>query len=158
MSHQYGGITGSYQSLANTPYSSSIYFQRNLYEPSIIERRPSFFNINQHNYKKILYRPAQKLIPLPSPKNVLIQWDQPNVHLRRTLVNLGVQVTDPNSYLRQFGNSLVDFNSSLINSPALIAARNVRPPNGANLAADKSHSPIHLIGNLKALELINRNN
>ena len=104
----------------------------------------------------VYYRPAPNVYyPI---KNVLIQWDQPNVHLRRTLVNLGVQVTDPNSYLRQFGNSLVDFNSSLINSPALIAARNVRPPNGANLAADKSHSPIHLIGNLKALELINRNN
>jgi hypothetical protein len=114
---------------------------------------PNLFHVNQLNYKRIIYRPAQKLQLLPPPKNVLIQWDSPNVNLTRSFRNLGVQVADPNLYVRKFGNTLVDFNS-----PAIpFAARNVRPSNGGNLAADNKQSPVQLVGNVNALNLINKN-
>jgi hypothetical protein len=129
-------LGGAYQN-----HFSGIRFQQN------------FPNVTQQNYKRIIYRPAQKLQLLPPPKNVLIQWDSPNVNLTRSFRNLGVQVADPNLYIQKFGNTLVDFNS-----PAIpFAARNVRPTNGRNLAADNKHSPVHLVGNVNALNLINKN-
>ena len=99
--------------------------------------------------RRVVFQPAPKLIPAPAPKNVLIQWDSPNVALNRQFRNLGIQPANPAQYVATFGASLV-LPSQI---PAL--AQGVKPV-GAILAAESSPKPVTLVGDVAALSLINR--
>ena len=100
--------------------------------------------------RRVVFRPAPKLIPAPAPKNVLIQWDSPAVALNRQFRNLGISLANPAQYAAQFGASLV--HPSAI--PAL--AQGVKPANGQVLAAESLPKPVRLVGDVAALSLINR--
>ena len=100
--------------------------------------------------RRVVFRPAPRLIPAPAPKNVLIQWDSPNVALNRQFRNLGIAAVSPAQYVAQFGASLVPASAV----PAL--SRGIRPANGARLAAEHPPHPVRLIGDVAALSLINR--
>jgi hypothetical protein len=100
--------------------------------------------------RRVVFQPAPRLIPAPAPKNVIIQWDSPAVALNRQFRNLGISAAHPAQYASTFGASLV--HPSAI--PAL--ARGVRPANGAVLAAESLPKPVRLVGDVGALNLINR--
>jgi hypothetical protein len=100
--------------------------------------------------RRVVFRPAPRLIPAPAPKNVLIQWDSPNVALNRQFRNLGIAAASPAQYVAQFGASLVPASAV----PAL--SRGIRPANGARLAAEHPPHPVRLVGDVAALSLINR--
>ena len=100
--------------------------------------------------RRVVFHAAPKIVPAPAPKNVVIQWDSPAVTLNRQFRNLGTSHADPAQYAAQFGASLVD--SAAI--PAV--ARNVRPANGAVLAAESTPKPVKFVGDLAALKLLNR--
>jgi len=99
--------------------------------------------------RRVVFQPAPKLIPAPAPKNVLIQWDSPNVALNRQFRNLGISPADPARYVATFGASLV----APSQIPAL--AQGVKPV-GAVLAAESLPKPVRLVGDVAALSLINR--
>jgi len=101
--------------------------------------------------RRVVFHPAPKLIPLPAPRNVVIQWDSPSVALNRQMRNLGVTISHPNQYVAKYGSSLVD--------PSAIPqiARAVRPENGLVLAENSRPQPVRLVGDVQALKLINRN-
>jgi hypothetical protein len=101
--------------------------------------------------RRVVFRPAPKVIPAPPPKNVVIQWDSPRVALNRQFRNLGVSAAHPNAYTAKYGPSLVD--SSAIPN----IARRVRPENGLVLAEESRPHPVRLIGDVAALKFINRN-
>jgi len=100
--------------------------------------------------RRVVFRPAPRLIPAPAPKNVLIQWDSPNVALNRQFRNLGIAAANPAQYVATFGASLVPASAV----PAL--SRGIRPANGARLAAEHPPHPVRLVGDVAALSLINR--
>jgi hypothetical protein len=100
--------------------------------------------------RRVIFTPAPPIIPAPAPKNVLIQWDSPNVALNRQYRNLGITKAIPAQYLATFGASLVPASSI----PVL--SRSIRPPNGARLAAEHPPHPVRLVGDIAALALINR--
>jgi hypothetical protein len=99
--------------------------------------------------RRVVFNPAPRLIPAPAPKNVLIQWDSPNVALNRQFRNLGISPANPAQYVAAFGASLV--HPSAI--PAL--AQGIKPV-GAVLAAESLPKPVRLVGDVAALSLINR--
>jgi len=100
--------------------------------------------------RRVVFRPAPPLIPAPPPKNVLIQWDSPNVALNRQFRNLGIASASPAQYVATFGASLVPA------SAVPDVSRNIRPANGARLAAENPPYPVKLVGDVAALSLINR--
>ncbi|RNA04457.1 hypothetical protein BpHYR1_010534 [Brachionus plicatilis] len=49
-------------------------------------------------------------VPNPTPlyqsqKNILINWESPNVEIERRITNLGVYKVDPDEYIKKYGNS-----------------------------------------------------
>ena len=99
--------------------------------------------------RRVVFQPAPKLIPAPAPKNVLIQWESPDVALHRDFKFLGVAPASPADFVAQFGATLVE-ESQL---PAL-AVSHFRAPAGEVLGAHWRPSLPKLVGDLHALALI----
>ncbi|CAF0986539.1 unnamed protein product [Brachionus calyciflorus] len=60
--------------------------------------------------RKIIYENLQHLsIEEKSPKNILIEWDKPEVEIERQVINLGVFKVDPQEYTALYGK---EFNRS----------------------------------------------
>jgi hypothetical protein len=83
------------------------------------------------------------------PRNVVIQWEAPQVQIKKLFKDLGVIRANPVEYVEKYGASLkqhVDF-------PDFV--REIRPPVGVVLAAEyKAASLIDLEGDVQALNLI----
>jgi len=52
----------------------------------------------QRRTRNVVFKPAVPLIPLPNPKNVIIQWSPPDVEVRKQYINAGVVRADPDNY------------------------------------------------------------
>lgn len=109
--------------------------------------------------RKVIYRPpplASSLPPKPpvvlKPKNVIIQWDTPEVHVTQRVRDLGVIDADPVEYLRRYGDSVIQSE----NLPEFV--REIPKPTGLKLAAETppTHNkpPYPLYGDLDALRLV----
>ena len=99
--------------------------------------------------RRVVFQPAPKLIPLPAPKNTLIQWESPDVEVRKDFKALGVAMANPAEYLTQFGPGLVE----AAQLPGVVVANFVAPVGqvfGSNYTPDLPK----LIGDLHALSLI----
>ena len=75
--------------------------------------------------RRVRFEPAPTLVPLPAPKNTIIQWSSPDVKLQREFRFLGVVPASPAHYAARFGNSLTPAS----NIPHL-AVSNFKPPTG----------------------------
>ena len=114
----------------------------------IIERWLAY----QRRTRNVHFQPAPALIPAPAPKNVLIQWDSPDVDVRQQFNFLGVQQADPAAYVATHGASLADA-SQLPREVAHFAT-----PAGETLAVNSNSDELPaLVGDVKALSLINLN-
>jgi hypothetical protein len=100
--------------------------------------------------RNVVFRPAAPIVPLPAPKNVLIQWESPDAVVRQDLHFLGVEVADPAAYAGQFGASLL----AAQQLPA--EAGKFQTPANERLAVESNsnETPI-LTGDVQALRLIN---
>ena len=56
--------------------------------------------------RRVRFIPGQKLADQKAQRNVLIEWEQPQVELRQQVRFLGVQNYDPNEYRVKYGASL----------------------------------------------------
>ena len=100
--------------------------------------------------RNVLFRPAAPIVPLPAPKNVLIQWESPDADIRQDLHFLGVEVVDPAAYAATYGASLV----GAAQLPA--EAGKFQVPAGQRLAVDSNPDETPLLtGEVQALRLIN---
>lgn len=61
----------------------------------------------EQQQQKVVFQPAKPPCVLPDPKNVVIQWEAPEVEVKREVTNLGVYKTDPYEYLQKYGGSLL---------------------------------------------------
>jgi hypothetical protein len=86
---------------------------------------------------------------IPKFKNVIIQWEAPDVQIKRTFKDLGVIRANPVEYVERYGASL----KSHLEFPSI--AKEIRPPVGVVLAAEwNAPSLIDLEGDIQALNLI----
>jgi hypothetical protein len=97
--------------------------------------------------RNVVYRPAPPTPLAPNPKNVLIQWERPEVLVRDKFNFLGVKSVNPHIYASHFGQSLVD--GSRIPPVPL--------PNGARLARESMGRKVPVltgdVGALRGLDL-----
>ena len=58
--------------------------------------------------RRVVFVPAPTLKPLMPEKNILIQWDTPQVRIREQVTHLGVHEVDPRAYAQLHGQKLVE--------------------------------------------------
>jgi hypothetical protein len=87
-------------------------------------------------------------ITYEKPRNLIIQWEQPKVHVVREVKDLGVVRANPHEYVSRFGNFLKASNDL----PDFV--KEIKPPNGLILAAHASMPKFELEGDLHALSMI----
>jgi len=57
--------------------------------------------------RRVVYQPAEPDCLLPNPRNMVIQWDAPEVEINREYKNLGSHLANPDEYVRRYGSELV---------------------------------------------------
>ena len=83
------------------------------------------------------------------PRNVVIQWEAPQVQIKKLFKDLGVIRANPVEYVEKYGSSL----KKHVEFPDFV--REIRPPAGVVLAAEyNAPSLIDLEGDIQALNLI----
>ena len=102
--------------------------------------------------RNVNFHPAAPIVPAPAPKNVLIEWDAPEVDVRQEFRFLGVHQADPQSYVSQHGASLVDASRL----PREVA--HFQTPAGEVLAVNSDSNAVPILrGAVAALRQINLN-
>jgi len=99
--------------------------------------------------QRVVFQACKQGCVIPDPKNVVIQWDAPEVEIRREFKNLGVVEANPQEYISKYG-------SSLVRADALpeIAVKVSQQP-GVQLAANtRVEQQVVLEGDVQALKLI----
>ena len=106
----------------------------------------------QRRTRNVVFQPAAPLAPLPAEKNVLIEWESPDVNIRQEFHFLGVQQADPVAYVSQHGSSLVDA------SRLPREAAHFQAPAGTVLAVNSNSNEVPLLrGAVASLRLIDLN-
>ena len=102
------------------------------------------------NKRRVIFQKNEVPDPVvPKPKNVVIQWEAPQVQVKRIFKDLGVIRANPVEYVERYGASL----KSHREFPEIV--HEVRPPVGVVLAAEyNAPSLIDLEGDIHALNLI----
>ena len=98
----------------------------------------------------VIFKSGRRAAPLPPPRNVIIQWDSPEVDVRQKLVFLGVENADPASYASRYSSSLTNSNRL----PEIVNRFNDKVPQGEVLAVNQRHTLPRLVGDIQALGLI----
>ena len=103
--------------------------------------------------RRVIFQKNQVPDPvIPKPKNVIVQWEAPEVQIKTNFKDLGVIRADPNDYVSRYGTSLLSY----LQFPEVVKAFNLRAPTGATFAHDFTYaSLLDLEGDIDALNLIN---
>ena len=100
--------------------------------------------------RRVLFQAAPPDPIVVKPRNTIVQWEAPEVQVRKEFKYLGVVKANPAEYVHTYGLSLRVSNDL----PGFV--NDIRNPDGIVLAADYRSSGIHeLEGDLHALKLIN---
>lgn len=106
----------------------------------------------QENLKRrVIFQRAPPDPVVVKPKNVIIQWEAPNIVVKKNLKYLGTIKADPHEYVSRYAGSLRQANDL----PQFV--KDIQTPEGLVLAAD--HKPctnlVHeLVGDIEALKLV----
>ena len=99
--------------------------------------------------RKVIFERAPADPVVPNPSNVIVEWDAPNVNIKREFRYLGVIKADPNEYTKYFGATL----KQPKDLPEFV--REIKNPDGVILAADyQPPKKPELEGDLHALDFI----
>ncbi len=83
------------------------------------------------------------------PRNVIVQWEAPNVNIRQEVKYLGVVRANPADYVEKYGDSLKPSNDL----PVIV--NQIQTPEGIILAADHVAKKVHeLEGDIQGLSLV----
>lgn len=103
----------------------------------------------QQKRKIIYHKPTEQVQPLPDPKNVIIDWQSPDVEVVQRFKSMGVFCTDPKEYVRRYGSV-----AKPIDKLPKIAAE-IKAPEGLVLASESRIEALPKIeGDLEALKLV----
>lgn len=116
-------------------------------QPIIVERWLAF---PEQRRRVVFTRHPEPDAYYEKPRNMIIQWEQPQVKITREYRDLGVVRANPEEYLARFGADKLLSASQL---PDFV--RNIRPPTGLVLASDMPfvHRVPELEGDLFALSM-----
>jgi hypothetical protein len=112
----------------------------------IIER---WLPYKQLKRRVILNIPKEKDPVITKPKNIIVQWERPEIEIKTECKHLGVIKANPDEYVSRYGSTLINSN----NLPKFV--HDIKPPKGILLAHDcKRNEHPELEGDLDALGLI----
>ncbi|RMZ95824.1 hypothetical protein BpHYR1_017282 [Brachionus plicatilis] len=57
--------------------------------------------------RRVVFHRAEPDCLLPNPRNLVIQWEAPDVEVTREYKNLGSHLADPEEYVRRYGSELL---------------------------------------------------
>ena len=99
--------------------------------------------------RRVIYQAPQPDPVYCKPKNVIVQWDAPNVRVEQVVKYLGIVNANPQEYITRYGETL----RYAQQFPDII--RNIKHQEGLVLAADaKVEAVPELVGDVAALKLI----
>ncbi len=101
--------------------------------------------------RRVLLNRATETVPKSvPPKNVIVQWEVPQVNVRKEIKYLGVIKADPIDYVKQFGPMLNESDSL----PSFVT--DIKTPSELGVLASKHQrsSPVELEGELEAFRLV----
>lgn len=100
--------------------------------------------------RRVIFQRQTEADPVvPRPRNVIVQWEPPQVVVRKEFRDLGVIRANPVEYVQRYGATL----KTHVELPEFV--REIRPPVGVVLAAEYvSASLLELEGDVSALNLI----
>ena len=64
--------------------------------------------------RRVVYVPAPPLVVEPPPRNVLIQWEQPDVEIVKNVSFLGTEVVDPDEYAAKYSLDFVESTNTAV--------------------------------------------
>jgi Ca2+-binding EF-hand superfamily protein len=104
---------------------------------------------SQVKRRVIFNRPTERDPVIVKPRNIIVQWEAPQVEVRQDYKYCGIVNANPADYVQRYGNTLRSPNEL----PQFV--RDIRPPAGVVLAAECVYNPVHeLEGDVEALKLI----
>jgi hypothetical protein len=109
----------------------------------------------EHLKRKVIFRRASQPDPsVVKPRNVIVQWDAPNVLIKKDYKYLGTVRANPSDYVQRYGSSLKDAKDL----PSIVY--DIKTPSGIRLASEQINNQIvhELEGDVDALNLINLEN
>lgn len=100
--------------------------------------------------RKVIYNKTNKPDSIVlKPKNLIIQWEPPQVHVKKEFQYLGIVRANPTEYVRRYGNTLIDS----ANLPKFVD--DIQPPDGVVLASQKTKEHFfELEGDIEALKYV----
>ncbi|RNA44423.1 hypothetical protein BpHYR1_011798 [Brachionus plicatilis] len=99
--------------------------------------------------RKIIYKKADPIEIIPDPKNVVVDWEIPDVEISQEIKTVGVFKADPKKYLQKYGQE------ALIYKKLPKIAKSIPAPDGLTLAADQPQKPCPPIeGDVECLRLL----
>lgn len=100
--------------------------------------------------RRVIFQKANTNDPVVvKPRNVIIQWEAPQVTIKKEFKDLGVIRANPSEYVARYGTTL----KTARELPPFVLE--IKPPAGVILAADHQYNSIYeLEGDVQALRLI----
>ncbi len=99
--------------------------------------------------RKVIFQRAPADSVVLKPRNVIVQWEAPDVIVKKDFKYLGVVRANPVEYVQKYGNTL----KKPKDLPQFVL--DIKHPEGIELAANHRYSQIHeLEGDIDALRLV----
>lgn len=99
--------------------------------------------------RRVILQKANGEPILMKPKNIIIQWEPPQVVVAKEFRFLGVGRANPVDYVNRYGGTLLSY----LDLPSFV--KEIKPPDNIIQAADhKSNMPYELEGDVHALNLV----
>ncbi|CAF0870800.1 unnamed protein product [Brachionus calyciflorus] len=100
--------------------------------------------------RKVIFNQVNQIDPVAlKPKNIIIQWETPQVNVKRDFQYLGIVKANPTEYVKRYGNTLIDSE----NLPKFVV--DIQPPEGVVLASQVKNTNLYeLEGDVDALKLV----
>lgn len=113
--------------------------------PIVIER---WLPYGEQKRKIVYMKPSEPESPIETQKNLIIEWEAPQVLIKKEFRDLGIIKVNPLEYYEKYNGELKP-SSEL---PPL--AQTIQPPAGYTYAAEAPEPPVKLEGDIEALKLI----
>lgn len=101
--------------------------------------------------RRVIYQKPPAEPVMCKPKNIIVQWETPDVCIRKDIKHLGVVCANPCEYIQRYGSTL----KKSCDLPQFV--KDIPPQCGVQLAADQKQDPcplFELCGDICALNLI----
>lgn len=102
----------------------------------------------QPKRKVIFKKSTDEELVYKNPKNLLVEWQSPDVEIHQEYTSLGIFKEDPLEYEKMYANEIKNFKDL----PEI--AQNVKPPDGLWFASEQKEELPELEGDLDVLKLL----